>query len=317
MGNAVLDILAEANEEDLTKNNLKKGTMALVEQEDSDKLLNEINFIKKDSGGSVANTLAAISLFGGNSCFCGKVKNDDLGKVFVQSMEKVGTKFLCQMANNGLPTARCIVMVTSDGERTMQTFLGASTTLEKDDLINSFFDNTDYVLIEGYLWSSPSAREAIKKAVDISKDKKIKIVFSLSDPGLVNMFKNEFEEFITNNVDILIGNESEFNELSKNNDEVLKKITDSVDIAAITLGKNGAKIIHNNETINIEANKVDKILDSTGAGDMFAAGFLFKILNDYSIKESAEFGCLAASRIVTQYGARPTDDFLNLIKQSS
>ena len=164
MGNAVLDILAEAKEEDIKKNNLKKGTMALVAQEESDKLLNEINFIKKDSGGSVANTLAAISLFGGDSYFCGKVKNDDLGKVFVQSMEKVGTKFLCQMANNGLPTARCIVMVTSDGERTMQTFLGASTTLEKDDLTNSFFDEIDYILIEGYLWSSPSAREAIKKA---------------------------------------------------------------------------------------------------------------------------------------------------------
>ena len=192
--------------------------MALVEQEDSDKLLNEINFIKKDSGGSVANTLAAISLFGGDSCFCGKVKNDDLGNVFVQSMEKVGTKFLCQMANNGLPTARCIVMVTSDGERTMQTFLGASTTLEKDDLTDSFFDNIDYVLIEGYLWSSPSAREAINKAVDISKDRKLKIIFSLSDPGLVGMFKNEFEQFIVNDVDILIGNESEFNELSNSND---------------------------------------------------------------------------------------------------
>ena len=191
MGNAVLDILAEANEEDLTKNNLKKGTMALVEQEDSDKLLNEINFIKKDSGGSVANTLAAISLFGGDSCFCGKVKNDDLGNV---SMEKVGTKFLCQMANNGLPTARCIVMVTSDGERTMQTFLGASTTLEKDDLIDSFFDNIDYVLIEGYLWSSPSAREAIKKAVDITKAPAIDISSGLEirkgvkDPKLIEDF---------------------------------------------------------------------------------------------------------------------------------
>ena len=177
MGNAVLDILAEAKEEDIKKNNLKKGTMALVAQEESDKLLSEINFIKKDSGGSVANTLAAISLFGGDSYFCGKVKNDDLGKVFVQSMEKVGTKFLCEMANTGLPTARCIVMVTSDGERTMQTFLGASTTLEKDDITNSFFDEIDYILIEGYLWSSPSAREAIKKSVNISKEKNLKLFF--------------------------------------------------------------------------------------------------------------------------------------------
>ena len=151
--------------------------MALVAQEESDKLLSEINFIKKDSGGSVANTLAAISLFGGDSYFCGKVKNDDLGKVFVQSMEKVGTKFLCEMANTGLPTARCIVMVTSDGERTMQTFLGASTTLEKDDITNSFFDEIDYILIEGYLWSSPSAREAIKKSVNISKEKSLKLFF--------------------------------------------------------------------------------------------------------------------------------------------
>ena len=317
MGNAVLDILAEAKEEDIKKNNLKKGTMALVAQEESDKLLSEINFIKKDSGGSVANTLAAISLFGGDSYFCGKVKNDDLGKVFVQSMEKVGTKFLCEMANTGLPTARCIVMVTSDGERTMQTFLGASTTLKKDDITNSFFDEIDYILIEGYLWSSPSAREAIKKTVNISKEKKLKIVFSLSDPGLVNMFKNEFENFIINDVDILIGNESEFNELSNNNNETLKKITDSVDIAAITLGENGAKIIHDNEIITIKANKVDKVVDSTGAGDMFAAGFLYKILNNNSLRDSGEFGCNVASRIVTQYGARPSDDFLSFIKQSN
>ena len=168
---------------DLSDKQIKEEVLKLVFQKNkfdyNQKLLNEINFIKKDSGGSVANTLAAISLFGGDSCFCGKVKNDDLGNVFVQSMEKVGTKFLCQMANNGLPTARCIVMVTSDGERTMQTFLGASTTLEKDDLTDSFFDNIDYVLIEGYLWSSPSAREAINKAVDISKNRKLKIIFSL------------------------------------------------------------------------------------------------------------------------------------------
>ena len=131
------------------------------------------------------------------------------------------------------------------------------------------------------------------------------------------MFKNEFEQFIVNDVDILIGNESEFNELSNSNEEALKKITDSVDIAAITLGENGAKIIHNNETPNINANKVDNVLDSTGAGDMFAAGFLYKILNDSSLKDSAEFGCLVASRIVTQYGARPTDDFLNFIKQNN
>jgi len=229
-------------------------------------------------------------------------------------MEKVGTKFLCEMANTGLPTARCIVMVTSDGERTMQTFLGASTTLEKDDITNSFFDEIDYILIEGYLWSSPSAREAIKKSVNISKEKKLKIVFSLSDPGLVNMFKNEFENFIINDVDILIGNESEFNELSNNNNETLKKITDSVDIAAITLGENGAKIIHDNEIITIKANKVDKVVDSTGAGDMFAAGFLYKILNNNSLRDSGEFGCNVASRIVTQYGARPSDDFLSFIK---
>ena len=159
----------------------------------------------------------------------------------------------------------------------MQTFLGASTTLEKDDLIDSFFDKIDYVLIEGYLWSSPSAREAIKKAIDISKEKKnLKLLF-LYLTGLVSMFKSEFEQFIVNDVDILIGNESEFNELSYNNEEALKKITDSVDIAAITLGENGAKIIHNNETININANKVENVLDSTGAGDMFAAGFLYKI----------------------------------------
>ena len=316
MGNAVLDILANAKDSDLEKNKLIKGTMALVDQKESDSLLNEINFVKKDAGGSVANSLAAISHFGGNAFFCGKVKDDDLGNEFISSMENVGTKFLCKKSTDGLPTARCIVMVTPDGERTMQTFLGASTTLSVEDIDYSFFEEIDYILVEGYLWSSPTAREAIQKSIGIAKKNKIKIVFSLSDAGLVNMFRTDFEEFITDNVDILIGNENEFKELNKSstNKFDLDNIDKIVEVGVVTMGEKGAIILNNQQKIAIEAEKVDKVIDSTGAGDMFAAGFLFELLNGKSLETSGKFGCKVASKIVTQYGARPPKDFLNDIK---
>ncbi len=306
IGNAVLDILAKISEKDLKKRKLFKGSMSLVEEEESSSLLNQINPIKKDSGGSVANTIVGVSILGGDANFCGKVKNDEIGKIFEENMRTSKVNFLCKKSEIGLPTARCIVLVTPDGERTMQTFLGASTTLDSEDLEESFFDGTSFLIIEGYLWSSPTARKAIEKAIKIAKQKKIKIMFSLSDQNLVKMYKNEFLK-IVEEIDILIGNNDEYKALLNlpNNEEILKKLTKDKCISIMTLGKDGAMAFDTKKVYKVPSFKPSKILDTTGAGDMFASGFLFKINKGESIDEALRYGCKTASRIISQYGARP------------
>ena len=315
MGNAVLDILAETSDKYLIQNKLKKGTMILVEQKESDKIVNEITPIKKDSGGSVANSMVGISVLGGSASFCGKVKNDELGQDFEKRMQITGTQFLCSKSDSGLPTARCLVLVTPDGERTMQTFLGASTTLNENDIEEDFFNDVKFLFVEGYLWSSQSAQNAIMKAVELSQKRDIKVVFSLSDPGLTKMYANDFTSFVDKSVDILIGNESEFCEIfqSTNTDSISKQISKMVDIGFMTQGKNGAILFQNKEFGKIITPPINNVVDTTGAGDMFAAGTLFKLQNNASAKDSATFGCKVAAKIITQFGARPNDDFKSII----
>ena len=306
MGNAVLDILTKVEDNFIISNNLQKGAMQIVTEEESEAVLKKIEIIKSDSGGSVANTIAAIAMLGGHSNFCGKVKEDKLGMEFENKMEDAGSNFLCKKSMDGLPTARCIVFVTSDGERTMQTFLGASTTLSENDLEKAFFENTDYLLIEGYLWSSETARKAINKAIRFCNDNNIKVVFSLSDKNLVRAFKKDFIEFISENVSILMGNEGEFLELCDANTTLLKKLPKNfnLELAIITKGKDGALVVNKKEDFHIDSYDVENVIDTTGAGDMFAAGFLYKLTNGSPAVESARFGCKLASLIIQQYGAR-------------
>ena len=315
MGNAVLDILVETSDSYLQKNNLSKGSMVLVEQEESDKIVNDVTPTKKDSGGSVANSMVGISVLGGSASFCGKVKNDELGQDFEKRMQITGTQFLCTKSDSGLPTARCLVLVTPDGERTMQTFLGASTTLSESDIEEDFFNDVKFLFVEGYLWSSQSAQNAIRKAVELSKRKDIKVVFSLSDPGLTKMYANDFSSFIDKSVDILIGNENEFYEIfqSTDTDSISKQISKMVDIGFMTQGKNGATLFQNKQFDKIKTPPVNNLVDTTGAGDMFAAGALFKLQNNSSAQDSATFGCKVAAKIITQFGARPNDNFKSTI----
>ena len=314
MGNAVLDILTKVENNFIDENNLSKGTMAIVSEGESQEILKKIEMIKTDSGGSVANTISTISLLGLDASFCGKVMDDKLGNDFENKMTESGTNFLCDKSNSGLPTARCIVFVTPDGERTMQTFLGASTTLSAADIREEYFKDQDFLIIEGYLWSSETAREAIAKAVNFCKRYNIKIIFSLSDPNLVKSLKQDFLRFINEDVDILIGNEDEFESLLDSNIQKTKITKNfNLDIAVITKGSEGADFIRHNELTEVMGTKVDSVIDTTGAGDMFAAGFIFKYINGYDPKESVEFANKLASLIIQKFGARADSEMLNKI----
>lgn len=311
IGNAVLDVFYSCSEKDICDLHLKKGQMQIVNKEKSEQLLPNLKVINSSSGGSVANTMAGISFLGGNSSFCGRVNSDEIGKTFIKDITNTGVKFLCSPSMTGPPTAKCQVFVTQDGERTMQTYLGASVNLNEGDVVENFFDNTSMLLIEGYLWNSNSAREAIRKAVNYAKNKKIKIIFSLSDSGLVNALRNDFLNFIENDVDLVLGNENEFKSLFviDDIDQVESCLNTLNKKCIITLGKNGAFLFNNKVLSKYNALTNNNIVDSTGAGDIFAAGILYKLNQGFSIEETIDFGCEIASKILSQFGARLDSKF--------
>ena len=307
MGNAVLDVLIPCDEHEIMQMKLKKGIMTVVEKDESSVILEKVKAIKKTSGGSVANSIVGISELGGDAVFCGRVKEDDLGIEFIKDIEKAKVRFLCKPSKDGIPTAKCLIFITPDGERTMQTFLGASVNLSENDIIESHFKNVSMLFIEGYLWSSESARKAIKKAVQIAKNFKIKVVFSLSDPQLVKSFRNEFLDFTKLDTDIVIGNNVEFCALyDLNNDNqiqtILTKHSNKVNV--VTTGKKGAFCVLNQEVIKVNAIANIPIIDTTGAGDLFAAGFINSYNNGLSIERSLQNGCQLAAKIIQQFGAR-------------
>ena len=307
MGNAVLDVLIPCDDHEIMQMKLKKGIMTVVEKDESSVILEKVKAIKKTSGGSVANSIVGISELGGDAVFCGRVKEDDLGIEFIKDIEKAKVKFLCKPSKDGIPTAKCLIFITPDGERTMQTFLGASVNLSENDIIESHFKNVSMLFIEGYLWSSESARKAIKKAVRIAKNFKIKVIFSLSDPQLVKSFRNEFLDFIKLDTDIVIGNNVEFCALyNLNNDNQIQTILTehSNKVNVVTTGKEGAFCVLNQEIIKVNAIANIPIIDTTGAGDLFAAGFINSYNNGLSIERSLQNGCELAAKIIQQFGAR-------------
>lgn len=312
MGNAVLDIFFSSNELEIEKLGLTKGQMTIVDQKKSDETIKSLIPLKKSSGGSVANSIAGIGILGGNPSFCGRVSDDSVGNYFIKDIEKSGVKFLCSPKNEGLPTAKCLVFVTSEGERTMQTCLGASIQLNDDDIYEEYFKDASILFIEGYLWSSDSARKAISKAIKIAKKRGIKIAFSLSDSGLVRMFRNEFKKLITESIDILIGNYEEYSALFESNEieSLSLKVHKSIETGVMTDGANGAILFSDNLHETFSAIPNTKVLDSTGAGDMFAAGFLFKLNQNDELGSCVKFGCEVASKILSHYGARPVKEML-------
>ena len=306
IGNAIVDVLAKVNDEFLIKNNLVKGSMKLINKFEFENLEKNIKIEKVVAGGSVANTMAGIAYLNGSPSFIGKVNSDKFGDLYKKSLEDIDVNFPYIKKDESLPTGASIILITPDSERTMCTYLGISSHLSANDISKNSILDHELIFLEGYLWDKGDSEKMFKHAINIAKENKIGIAMSLSDIFCVTRHKQDFYNLLRNDLNILIGNENEINELTgkKNLLDSINQLKEFDKLIVITRSNKGSLAIKNNEVINCESIKVDKVLDLTGAGDLFAAGFLKEYLDKSDIKKCLTVGSIAASKIIQKIGAR-------------
>lgn len=307
VGNAIVDVISQIDDELLYRHNLTKGTMKLIDSDQATKLCSEMPPGVETSGGSAANTATGIAMLGGNSAFVGKVKNDRLGEVFTRDLRSTGVAFESLPTTDGPGTARSIILVTPDAERTMNTFLGASTTLGPKDIDSNLISNTKIVYLEGYLWDPENAKIAFRKASLAAKAAGRKVAFTLSDAFCVERWRYEFMELIDRHVDILFANELELLTLYETDDldQAAEKVRHLCSLVAITRSKKGSVLLSDNKNYTIPAEPIARVIDTTGAGDLYAAGVLFGLISGESIPTCGRIGAICAAEIIKHYGARP------------
>jgi fructokinase len=306
IGNAIVDVFVKVNDDFLLKNGLTKGSMKLLEKKEFESLKSTIKIEKIEAGGSVANTMAGIAYLGVHPSFIGKINSDEFGKIYKKSLEKIKVSFLLSEKEESLSTGASIIFITPDSERTMCTYLGISSQLSKEDIKEDYIKDYKIIFLEGYLWDKGISEEMFKHVINLSKKNNIKIAMSLSDIFCVKRHRDDFFKLLKNDLNILIGNENEINELMQKNN-LLDSINElkSIDkLIVITRSENGSVAVLNNEIINCESSEVKKVLDLTGAGDLFAAGFLKEYLEKSNIKKCLQTGSELAAKIIQKIGAR-------------
>ena len=306
IGNAIVDVLARVDDQFLLKKKLIKGSMKLIDKSEFEDLKKNIKIEKIVAGGSVANTMSGIAYLQGKPSFIGKINSDSFGEIYKKSLEDINVNFSYLQKNENLSTGASIILITPDSERTMCTYLGISSHLSESDINENNIINNELIFLEGYLWDKGISEKMFKHAINIAKKNKVKIAMSLSDIFCVTRHKEDFYNLLNNDLDILIGNENEINELTNK-----KNLLDSINqlkklnkLIVITRSDKGSVAIKDNEIINCESTKVDKIIDLTGAGDLFAAGFLKEYLEKSEIKKCLMTGSILASKIIQKIGAR-------------
>ena len=306
IGNAIVDVFVKVDSFFLSTNKLVKGSMKLIEREKFEALKDAIKIEKIEAGGSVANTMAGISYLKGNSSFIGKISSDKFGIIYKKSLEKIRVDFLYPEKYENLPTGASIIFITPDSERTMCTYLGISSQLSKNDINEDHIKDCEIIFLEGYLWDKGISEEMFKYVINLAKNKNIKIAMSLSDIFCVTRHRDDFFKLLIDDLDILIGNENEINVLAKK-----KNLLDSINelkkfnkLIVITRGANGSLAILNNKVTNCESAKVKRVLDLTGAGDLFASGFLKEYVDKSDIKKCLEAGSEIAAKVIQKIGAR-------------
>jgi fructokinase len=306
IGNAIVDVFVKVDDSFLQKNKLIKGSMKLIEKSEFENLKNTIKIEKIEAGGSVANTMAGIAYLKGDPSFIGKINSDEFGKIYKKSLEKINVNFRYSEKNESLPTGASIIFITPDSERTMCTYLGISSQLSKDDINEDDIKDYEVIFLEGYLWDKGLSEEMFKHVINLAKKNNIKIAMSLSDIFCVTRHRQDFFNLLINDLNILIGNENEINELMQKNNLIdsISEIIKINKLIIITRSANGSLAVLNSEITNCEIVKVEKVLDLTGAGDLFASGFFNEYLNKSNIKKCLQTGSELAAKIIQKIGAR-------------
>jgi sugar/nucleoside kinase (ribokinase family) len=306
IGNAIVDVLAHAEDSFLDKHGLAKGAMTIIDDEAAENLYMLMGSGVEVSGGSAANTITGIASIGGRGAFVGKVCNDQLGDTFSRDIRAAGVSYTTSPNLDGAPTARCLICVTPDAERTMQTFLGACVELGPEDVDEEVVGGSKVVYLEGYLYDPPRAKDAFIKAAKIAKQAGRQVSLSLSDPFCVDRHRDAFVDLVANHVDILFANEDEIKSLYQVDsfDEALQLVKGHCDVAALTRSSKGSVIVSKNQVYKLDAEKADNIVDTTGAGDAYAAGFLYGLTAGRDLVTCGRIGGIIAAEIISHYGAR-------------
>jgi len=307
IGNAIVDVLVQADDAFLSRHGLAKGTMTLIDAARADALYAVMGPGVEASGGSAGNTMAGIASLGGSGAYIGKVRNDQLGEVFRHDITAIGVRFATAPAHGGLPTARCLILVTPDAQRTMNTFLGACVDLGPEDIDHEIIAAAQVTYLEGYLFDPPRAQAAFRKAAELAHGAGRKVALSLSDPFCVDRHRPEFRDLVAGHVDILFANEVEIGSLyeTRDFDTALRAVRGHCEIAALTRSEKGSVIVTADAAHKVAAEKVAKLVDTTGAGDLYASGFLFGLTHGRDLATCGRLGSLCAAEAISHYGARP------------
>ncbi|TMJ30915.1 MAG: adenosine kinase [Alphaproteobacteria bacterium] len=315
IGNAIVDVIARADETFLTRHALTKGSMMLIDEARAETLYAAMGPGIEVSGGSCGNTMAGIASFGGAGAYIGKVKQDQLGQVFGHDLKSIGVAFDTPRASAGPSTARCLILVTPDAQRTMNTYLGACTGLGPADIDTKVVAAAQVTYVEGYLWDEPEAKKAVLKAFDTAHAAGRLVSITLSDSFCVDRYREEFRALVRDKIDILFGNEAEIKSLYQVDsfDAAMEAARGEAKIAALTRSEKGSVVIKGSETHAVPAAPVAKVVDTTGAGDLYAAGFLYGFTRGKPLAECARLGGLAAAEIISHVGARPETPLKDLM----
>ncbi len=318
IGNAIVDVISREEEGFIAAHGLNRGTMTLIDEDRAENLYAAMGPGLVCSGGSAGNTIAGVASLGGSAAYFGKVRDDELGGIFAHEIRALGVTFDTRAATEGAKTARSLIIVTPDAQRTMNTYLGACVGLGPDDIDPATVAAAQVTYMEGYLWDPPLAKEAFRKAMALAHGAGRKTALSLSDPFCVGRYRDEFRDLVRRDVDILFANEDEIVSLyqAASFDEAVAAFRAEGKLGALTRSEKGSVIVQGDETHIVPVHPVDHLVDTTGAGDLYAAGFLFGLTHGRSLVDAARIASIAAAEIISHVGARPETSLKDLVAKA-
>jgi sugar/nucleoside kinase (ribokinase family) len=315
LGNALVDVLVHTDHDFVARTGMEPGAMTMVDAARSDELYAQMGPAVEASGGSAANTAAGVACFGGKAAYIGRVSDDAFGKVFAHDLRSVGVHFESPFAVTGSPTGRCLVMVTPDAQRTLCTYLGAGAELDETYIDEALVASSAVTYLEGYIWDPPAAKEAVRRAATIAHGADQRVALTLSDPFCVERHREEFRGLIERDIDILFANEHEITMLYEVDtfDDALQQVRGQCEIAALTRGPHGSVVVAGDSVHVIDAHPIE-VVDTTGAGDQYAAGFLYGFTHGHGLETCGQLASLGAADVISRLGARPAADLTELAR---